>query len=780
MWRTGRKFAGGVLVGAVAVLALAAPASASAATISIDDPSATEGDVGASSANFTVSLSEASSQTVTVDFATSDATALGLLDYTPHSETVSFAPGETSKQVAVQVNGDLIDEPDETLTGNLSNPSASASVAGSQGTATILDDDGVPGISIDDATTTEGDSGEKDLTFAVSLSNPSALPVTVDYATADDTATIADDDYESASGTVTFAAGDTSETVTVDVNGDAKDESDESFDVNLSSPSANSSIADATGAGTITNDDDPAISIDDVSSTEGDTGEKDFDFTVSLSNPSDQQITVNYATANGTATTGDGDYDSATGTLTFAAGDTSETATVKVNGDNKDESDETFDVKLSSPSSNSSIADASGAGTIQDDDGDPGVSIDDYSEIEGNSGGKDFVFTVSLSHPSSASVSVDYATADGSATAADNDYDPESGEVTFAPGDVSETVTVTVNGDAADEAHESFLVNLTDAPSSNDIVADGEGVGTIQNDDAAPTAGACPPAASDPQEGSVGALGHFRIAQTFTSQITGVAMSAHAKIEKRAGAGGDWVLSVVSTDASGAPTDDVLGSVAVSDSTVPAGVSTIGGILDEPVELTAGERYAFVLTRPGAAEVRARIRVGDVCRGEIFRSLDQTGPFAAISSFSSIPPGLDIVFAVCGSTGPCFPPAEPASAPGPQPPPAPELELQPGVTVTLDADRSKIRQGKRVTLSGRVGAAGDPSCASGQTVSLQRRRPREAAFTTFAQVQSDPQGSFSLRQKPKKTSEYRAEVIATAACAAGLSDTELVKVRKRK
>jgi hypothetical protein len=100
--------------------------------------------------------------------------------------------------------------------------------------------------------------------------------------------------------------------------------------------------------------------------------------------------------------------------------------------------------------------------------------------------------------------------------------------------------------------------------------------------------------------------------------------------------------------------------------------------------------------------------------------------------------------------------------------------------VTLDADRSKIRQGKRVTLSGRVGAAGDPSCASGQTVSLQRRRPREAAFTTFAQVQSDPQGSFSLRQKPKKTSEYRAEVIATAACAAGLSDTELVKVRKRK
>jgi hypothetical protein len=666
MWRTGRKFAGGVLVGAVGVLALAAPASASAATISIDDPSATEGDVGASSANFTVSLSETSTETVTVDLATSDATALGLIDYTPHSETVSFAPGETSKQVAVQVNGDLIDEPDETFTGNLSNPSVNASVADSQGTATILDDDGVP-----------------------------------------------------------------------------------------------------------------EISIDDVSHTEGNSGEKDFDFTVSLSNPSDQQITVDYDTADDSATIADGDYDSASGTLTFAAGDTSKTVTVKVNGDTTDEPDETFDVDLSENSTNSSIVDGTGAGTIQDDDGDPGVSIDDHSEVEGNSGGKDFVFTVSLSHPSSASVSVDYATADGSATAADNDYDPVSGVVTFAPGDVSEAVAVTVNGDAADEAHETFHVNLANGPSSNSI-ADGQGVGTIRNDDAAPTAGACPPAASDPQEGSVGALGHFRIAQTFTSQITGVATSAHAKIEKRAGAGGDWVLSVVSTDASGAPTDEVLGSVTVSDSTVPAGVGTIGGILDAPVALTAGEKYALVITRPGATEVRARIRVGDVCGGEIFRSLDQTGPFAAISSFPSIPPGLDIVFAVCGSTGPCFPPAEVSPAPGPQPGPAPAIELQPSLTVTLDADRSKIRQGKRVTLSGRVGAAGDPSCTSAQTVRLQRRRPDEPTFTTFAQVQSDPQGSFSLKQKPKKTSEYRAEVLATAACAAGLSDTEMVKVRKRK
>jgi hypothetical protein len=348
----------------------------------------------------------------------------------------------------------------------------------------------------------------------------------------------------------------------------------------------------------------------------------------------------------------------------------------------------------------------------------------------------------------------------------------------FTPGDVAETVAVKVNGDSADEAHETFSIDLAGS-SPNGTIADGRGIGTIHNDDAAPTAAACPPA-PDGQEGSVGALGGFRLAQTFTSLTTSVAESVHVKIDKRAGTGGDWQLSVNSTDGSGAPSDDVLGSVNVSDAAVAPGVSTIGGTFSKPIPLTAGEAYALVLTRPGADEVRARIRVGDTCGGEIFRSLDQTGPFAAISSFPSIPPGLDIVFAVCGATGPCYPPQEPASAPEPPAEPAPDIELKPALAVTLEAAKRKVRQGRRVSLSGRVEAAGAPACSQGQVVSLQRRRVGGAAFKPVAQVQADAQGSFSIRARAKKTSEYRAEVSGTATCGGGVSNTQTVKVENRR
>ena len=153
-------------------------------------------------------------------------------------------------------------------------------------------------ISIDDVTLTEGDSGQTPAVFTVSLDAPSANPITVDFATADGTAT-APRDYTAATGTVTFAPGDTSETVTVQVNGDTAVEPDETFDVNLSNATGNAAILDGTGVGTISNDDvEPPrqISISDASATEGGAVE----FTVSLDAPSANPITVNYATADGT------------------------------------------------------------------------------------------------------------------------------------------------------------------------------------------------------------------------------------------------------------------------------------------------------------------------------------------------------------------------------------------------------------------------------------------------------------------------------------------------
>src|SRR5207247_2027525 len=155
-------------------------------------------------------------------------------------------------------------------------------------------------------------------------------------------------------GTATFAPGETSQSISVLVNGDTTNESDETFTVDLSNPTA-STVSDGQGLGTITNDDAvPAASIGDVTQAEGDSGTSSFDFTVSLSNPSDQTVTLDYATNDGSASA-PSDCTAGTGTVTFAPSETSQTVSVPVKGDVTNESDETFTVDLSNPT-NATIA----------------------------------------------------------------------------------------------------------------------------------------------------------------------------------------------------------------------------------------------------------------------------------------------------------------------------------------------------------------------------------------------------------------------------------------
>jgi hypothetical protein len=229
----------------------------------------------------------------------------------------------------------------------------------------------------------------------------------------------------------------------------------------------------------------PSLSINDVAVAEGNSGTTNATFTVSLSAASTSAVTVKYDTANGSATAGS-DYQAASGTLTFAPGDTSKTITVAVNGDTTPESDETFAVNLSNPT-NATIADGQGIGTIQNDDQPPptppGVSINDVTVTEGNSGTTDAIFTVTLSTVSNSTVTVKYDTADSTATAG-SDYQSASGTLTFAPGQTSKTITVTVNGDTAVEPDETFFVNLSNP--TNATITDSQGVGTIKNDDQPP------------------------------------------------------------------------------------------------------------------------------------------------------------------------------------------------------------------------------------------------------------------------------------------------------
>jgi Calx-beta domain len=181
------------------------------------------------------------------------------IDYAATSGTLTFAPGETAKTATVQANGDTTVEPDETFTVNLSNAVGNATIADAQAVATIVNDDRTATppparISIDDVTMAEGNAGQTAFRFTVSLDGAQSGPVTVDFSTANGTAT-APGDYVAGSGTVNFAPGETAKTVTVQVNGDTRKEANETFTVNLASAIGNATIADGHAIGTIVNDD---------------------------------------------------------------------------------------------------------------------------------------------------------------------------------------------------------------------------------------------------------------------------------------------------------------------------------------------------------------------------------------------------------------------------------------------------------------------------------------------------------------------------------------------
>ena len=171
---------------------------------------------------------------MSVAAATADGTATAGSDYTPGAWTVVFPPGATAATLKVAVRGDRVWEADETFVVNLSAP-VNATLADAQGVGTILNDD-PQGLSIADVDVVEPVSGTRTAVFTVTLSPPSASPVTVGYATTALTAT-AGSDYDDTSGTLTFDPGVSTLPVNVTVRADALAEGVETFRVDLSGPS---------------------------------------------------------------------------------------------------------------------------------------------------------------------------------------------------------------------------------------------------------------------------------------------------------------------------------------------------------------------------------------------------------------------------------------------------------------------------------------------------------------------------------------------------------------
>jgi hypothetical protein len=350
-------------IGAVEARGLGIP------TLSIEDVTIAEGNSGTTNAILTVRLNVASDDIVRVDYSTENGTAIAGSDYTATSGTLTFAPGATSQTIAIPVIGNILNEPDETFSLRLSN-AIGAVITDDSATVTITNDDPILRLSIANITVNEGNSGTSNAILTVSLSSATTEPITVNYATSNGTA-IAGSDYTATSGTLTFAPGATSQTIAIPVIGDTLSENDETFFVNLSNPS-NGAIVDNFATVTITND-EPTLSIDDVTIIEGNSGTSNAIFTVRLSRTSSTPVTVEYSTANGTAIAGS-DYTSTSGTLTIAPGQLTGSIAIPITGDLIYEEtlasgrNETFFVNLTNPSSNVLLIDGAGTGTITDTD----------------------------------------------------------------------------------------------------------------------------------------------------------------------------------------------------------------------------------------------------------------------------------------------------------------------------------------------------------------------------------------------------------------------------
>ena len=458
-------------------------------TVSINSVTVAEGNTGTTDMTFTVHLSGASGQPVTVLVSPQSGTATSGVDFATSPSTITFQPGETDKVFVVKALGDNVFEPDETFNVVLSNPSG-ATLGTASGVGTITNDDATPTLSIGDVSQDEGSGGGNTVfNFTVNLSGPADQPVTVDLATADGTA-LAGTDYIAKTQTLTIPAGQTSATFSVNVKQDALFENTEQFFVNLSNAKlggvALANPGDTQAVVTINNDDtQPTLKIDDVTVVEGDTGTKQVEFTVTLSAAAGDDVTFDWSTVDGSATSGATapDFVAVTGAhVTIPAGQTTAKIKVTVNGDTVGEPDENFFVNLTNAKFGTTdllITDAQAVGKLLNDD--VALSIGDVTVNEGDSGETDAVFTVTLTGThTDYPVTVYYHTQDGSAvsTGATADFTGQGDTLlTFAPGVNTQTITVKVKGDQTYDETDLFKVILSDV--TNGRIADGEATGTI-------------------------------------------------------------------------------------------------------------------------------------------------------------------------------------------------------------------------------------------------------------------------------------------------------------
>lgn len=461
-------------------------------SIAAADAVKAEGNSGTTAFTFTVSRSGETSSAGTAQYsvtgngATADDFAGGVFP----SGVVSFAAGETSRTVTIDVAGDLDIEGDELFDVTLLNPSGGATVGTATASGTIINDDSELSIAATSASQNEGDSGSTAFTFTVTRTGSTAGTQTVNYAVTGSGTNAADGtDFTGGalpSGTATFGDGDATATITINVSGDNDVEPDEGFTVTLSGASGNAAITTGTADGTILNDDvniDIELLADQTDLLEGDSGSTTFTFRVTRSGFTGVETTVDFAVlASGTGADAD-DFAGGvlpSGTVTFAVGDVEEVITIEVNGDTLAEEDEVFTVALSN-AVNGEIITGTATSEITNDDTNLAITALTSNQDEGDAGDSTvFSFLVTRTGDTSGASTAQFAVS-GDADAADFGGTLPSGTVSFAAGETTQQIDVTVSGDDDIELDETFSVTLSGATGATLTTASASS--TIVNDD---------------------------------------------------------------------------------------------------------------------------------------------------------------------------------------------------------------------------------------------------------------------------------------------------------
>ncbi|QDU75664.1 Intracellular serine protease [Bremerella volcania] len=488
---------------AEAILDLGGPSSPTL-TITATDAILSEGDDG-DLTNFTFTVQRTGDLTAesTVDFAVagSGAAPANADDFGGEfpSGTLTFAPAEATYVLTIQVTGDTEVEQDEQFQIMLSNATSGTLIAEETASGTILADDSIVDIVPLDAEKPEGTGGSTEFQFTVSRTGDTSQALSVDYSVAGTGTFPADaSDFGTVfpSGTVEIPAGSTSVTLVIPVVADLTLEDDEQFIVTLGTPTGATQQGIAAATGTIFNDDGRvSIAPDHAAANEGDSGTQELTFTVTRDGSTATEFQVNYVVVGVSEHPADGaDFGGAmpSGTVTFLAGEVTKTITIFVSGDPILEPDEQFEVHLTAATAGFSIATDSATGTILNDDASLSWAASSLSQFEGSTGPTLLTFELLRSGNLDQIVTADYTIAgSGSNPVTADDFGDSqpgtefpAGTVTFAVGEASKLISVSIFPDVVIEPDEEFSITLSNLTSGLGLLS-GTAIGSILDDDAA-------------------------------------------------------------------------------------------------------------------------------------------------------------------------------------------------------------------------------------------------------------------------------------------------------